>query len=144
MALAFEPQAASPAAVKMTGVIELRGGAYFLTDKTTAVTVQLLEDPDVSKNVGKTVEITGLAAAGSAPAAGATQVVRVTKVNPVGTDKKKLAAASGAAAAGGAAAGVGLSGAAIGAIVGGVAVAGTVGGLAAAGTFSNRSSISGQ
>src|ERR1039458_533077 len=54
MALAFEPQAASAAAVKMTGVIESRNGAYFLTDKTTGVTVQLMEGPDASKYVGKT------------------------------------------------------------------------------------------
>src|SRR5260370_19344817 len=32
MALAFDPQAAAAAAVKMTGVIESRSGAYFLTD----------------------------------------------------------------------------------------------------------------
>jgi hypothetical protein len=139
MALAFEPQAASAAAVKMTGVIESRNGAYFLTDKTTGVTVQLMEGPDVSKYVGKTVEITGSAIPDSTPAAGATQVVRVVTVNPVSNDKKKAAAA-----AGGAAAGAGLSGAAIGAIVGGVAVAGTLGGLAAAGTFSSSPSISGQ
>jgi hypothetical protein len=144
MALAFEPQAAAAAAVKMTGTIELRNGTYFLTDETTRVTVQLLEGPDVTKNAGKKVEITGSAIPGSSPAAGASQVVRTVTVKPAGTNKKKAAAVGGAAAAGGAAAGIGLSGAAIGAIVAGVAVAGTVGGLAAAGSFSSGSSVSGQ
>lgn len=144
MALAFDPQAAAEAAVKMTGVIESRDGAYFLTDETTKVTVQLLEDPDVIKNVGKKVEIAGSSIPGSNPAAGASQVVRTVTVKPVTSSKKKAAAVGGAAAAGGAAAGAGLSGAAIGAIVGGVAVAATAGGLAAAGSFSSSTSVSGQ
>ena len=33
MALAFEPQSASAAAVRMTGVIESRNGAYLLTEQ---------------------------------------------------------------------------------------------------------------
>ena len=146
MALAFNPQAAAATAVKMTGVIESREGAFFLTDETTKVTVQLLEGVDVTKNAGKRVEITGSAIPGSNPAAGASQVVRTVTIKPVDNNKGKVAAAGvgGAAAPGGAAAGTGLSGAAIGAIVGGVAVAGTLGGLAAAGTFSSSPSISGQ
>lgn len=146
MALAFNPQAASAAAVKLTGVIEARDGAYLLTDETTKVTIQLLEGPDVIKYAGKKVEVTGSSIPGASPLGGASQLVRAVTIKPVG-DKRKVAAAAGAAgtgagaAAAGAGAGVaaGLSGAAVAAIVGGVAVAGTVGGLAAAGTFSGGS-----
>ena len=146
MALAFNPQAASAAAVKLTGVIEVRGGAYLLTDETTKVTVQILEGPDVVKYVGKKVEVTGSSIPGASPLGGASQLVRAVTIKPVG-DKRKVAAAAGAAGAGagaaaagaGAGAAAGLSGAAVAAIVGGVAVAGTVGGLAAAGTFSGGS-----
>ena len=157
MALAFDPQAAAAAAVKMTGVIESRNGAYFLTDETTKVTIQVLEGAEVSKYVGKKVEITGSSIPGANPAAGASQLVRAVTIKPVGGKGKAGAvAAAGAGAAGGAAGGAaagaavgagaaaGLSGAAVGAIVGGVAVAGTAGGLAAAGTFSSDPSVSRQ
>jgi hypothetical protein len=149
MALAFDPQAAAAAAVKMTGVIESRSGACFLTDETTKVTIQLLEGADVSKYIGKKVEITGSSIPGANPAGGASQLVRAVTIKPVGEKGKAGAvAAAGAGAAGGAAVGAGaaagLSGAAIGAIVGGVAVAGTTGGLAAAGTFSSDPSVSRQ
>jgi hypothetical protein len=144
MALAFNPQAASAAAVKLTGVIESRAGAYLLTDETTKITVQLLEGPDVTRYVGKKVEVTGSSIPGASPLGGASQLVRAVTIKPAG-DKRKVAAAAGAAGAGAgaaaagagaSAAAAGLSGAAVGAIVGGVAVAGTTGGLAAAGTFS--------
>src|SRR5260370_20880134 len=135
MALAFDPQAAAAAAVKMTGVIESRSGAYFLTDETSKVTIQLLEGADVSKYIGKKVEITGSSIPGANPAGGASQLVRAVTIKPVGEKGKAGAVAAGAGAAGGAAAGAGaaagLSGAAIGAIVGGVAVPGTTRGLAA-------------
>jgi len=146
MALAFNPQAASAAAVKLTGVIEARDGAYLLTDETTKVTVQILEGPDVIKYSGKKVEVTGSSIPGASPLGGASQLVRAVTIKPVG-DKRKAAAAAGAAGAGagaaaagaGAGAAAGLSGAAVAAIVGGVAVAGTASGLAAAGTFSGGS-----
>jgi hypothetical protein len=162
MALAFDPQAAAAAAVKMTGVIESRSGAYFLTDETTKVTIQVLEGADISKYVGNKVEITGSSIPGANPVAGASQLVRAVTIKPVGGKGKAGAAAAfgaGGAAAGtgagtaagtaaaagaGTAAAAGLSGAAVGAIVGGVAVAGTVGGLAAAGSFSSDSSVSRQ
>lgn len=135
MALSFEPQAAPASTVKMTGVIEFRDNAYFLTDATTKVTVQL-EGATVSKHVGKTVEITGSSVPGATPAGGATQLVRVVAL-------KQLAAGSAAAAASGGAGGsTGLSVVAIAAIVGGVAVVGALGGLAAAGSFSSGSTVS--
>ena len=161
MALAFEPQAAAAAAVKMTGVIESRNGAYFLTDETTRVMIQLLEGAEVSRYVGKKVDIAGSSIPGASPAGGASQLVRAVTIKPVGGKGKAGAlAAAGAGAAGGAAGGgaaagaagagaaagaaAGLSGAAVGAIVGGVAVGGTVGGLAASGTFSSDPSVSRQ
>ena len=108
MALAFDPQAAAAAAVKMTGVIESRSGAYFLMDETTKVTIQLVEGGDVSKYAGKKVEITGSSIPGANPAGGASQLVRAVTVKPVG-EKRKVgaAAAAGAGAAGGAAAAAG-------------------------------------
>jgi hypothetical protein len=148
MALAFNPQAASAEAVKLTGVIVSRAGAYLLTDETTKVTVQLVDGPEVIKYVGRQVEVTGSSIPGASPLGGASQLVRAVTIKPVG-DKRKVAAAAGAAGAGaaggaaaagaGAGAAAGISGAAVAAIVGGVAVAGTAGGLAAAGTFSSGS-----
>jgi hypothetical protein len=148
MALAFNPQAASAEAVKLTGVIVSHAGAYLLTDETTKVTVQLVDGPEVIKYVGRQVEVTGSSIPGASPLGGASQLVRAVTIKPVG-DKRKVAAAAGAAGAGaaggaaaagaGAGAAAGISGAAVAAIVGGVAVAGTAGGLAAAGTFSSGS-----
>jgi hypothetical protein len=139
MSLSFDAQAGTATAVKMTGVLEARNGAYFLTDETTRVTVQI-ESADAFKYVGKHVEITGSSMPDATPAGGASQLVKAVTIKSVSV--------GGAGATGGAAAGAGsapgLSGAAIGAIVGGVAVAGTVGGLAAAGTFSSGSSVSRQ
>lgn len=136
-ALSFEPQAAPASSIKMTGVIEFRDNAYFLTDATTKVTVQL-QGASVAKHVGKTVEITGNSVPNATPAGGATQLVQVVAL-------KQLAAGSAAAAASGGAAGgssAGLSAVAIGAIVAGVVVVGALGGLAAAGSFSGGSSVS--
>jgi hypothetical protein len=135
MALAFNPQAAAAAAVKVTGVIELRDGAYFLTDETTKVMIQLRDSPDVVKYVGVECDVTGSSIPGASAVAGASQVVNPITVIPV---KKRKAGA----ALPGAAATTGLSGAAIAAIVGGVAVGGTLVGLAAAGTFSGGGSVS--
>ena len=141
MALAFNPQAAAAAAVKITGVIESRNGAFFLTDETTKVTVQLVESAEVSKYAGREVEITGSSIPGANPVGGASQVVSAVTVTPVNKRRKAGAAGAGGAGAG---AGAGLSGAAIGAIVGGVAAGGVVVGLAAAGTFSGGGTVSRQ
>jgi len=134
MALAFEPQEAASTAVKMTGIVESRDGAYFLTDETTKVRVQLV-GTNVSKHVGKMVQITGSSVPDATPAGGATQLVRIVAMKPIGAGSAAAAGTGGA----GAGSSAGLSIAAIGAIVGGVAVAGTLGGLAAAGTFSGSS-----
>jgi len=137
MALSFDPQAAPAQVVKLTGIVQFHDGAYFLTDETTQVTVQLL-GPNVAKHVGRVVQITGSSVTGQTPAGGATQVVRVVAISKVAAGGA-AAAASGGAGAAGAGTSAGVSTAVILAVVGGVAVAGAVGGLAAAGTFSGSS-----
>ncbi len=133
MSLAFDPQAAAASAVKMTGILEVRDGIYFLTDETSKVKVQI-DSADAAKYVGKKVQIVGSSIPDAKPLGGASQLVHVVTIETVG----KTVAAAGAGAGGSAR----MSGLTLGAIVGGVAVAGTVGGLAAAGTFSSSSSIS--
>jgi hypothetical protein len=123
--------------VKVTGVVELHNGLYFLTDETTKVMVQILGG-DLSKHVGKMVTITGTSVPDQAPAEGASQVVRINNVKRVPAG----AAAAGSGGAGAGSASAGLSAVAIGSIVGGVAVAATLGGLAGAGAFSSSSSVS--
>jgi hypothetical protein len=150
MSLAFQPQAAAPTVVRMTGTLTASKGSYLLTDDTTKVTVQV-ENADASKYVGKKVDLTGTFVASATPAGGASQVVRATTIQPVNAKRKAAAAGASAAGAGaagaagsGAGAAVGISTAATVAIVGGVAVAGTVGGLAAAGSFSDDTPVSRQ
>jgi hypothetical protein len=134
MALAFDTQAGASTAVKITGVVVLRNGNYFITDTTTHVTSQI-QGADLAKYVGKNVEITGAIIPGATPLAGATQVVQVGGIHLAAAG----AAGGGGGAAGGAAAG---SHVALFAIIGGVAVGGTVIGLAAAGSFSGAPSSS--
>jgi hypothetical protein len=119
--LAFEPQAGAAEAVHLSGVLERKGGKFFLTDATTHVPVEL-QGSDMAQYVGRKVEVSGSVIPGATPASGASQVVRVVSIN--------LPAQARTVAKGG------LSGPAVGAILGGVAVGGTVAGLAAAGTFS--------
>jgi len=140
MALDFDtpPQAGGNTAVKMTGTVTEKDGKFFITDTTTNVTAEI-RGTDLSKSVGKKVEINGSIIPGATPAPGASEVVQVTHSHILGA-----AAAGGAAAGAGAAAAAGLSTGAIVAIVGGVAVAGTLGGLAAAGSFSGKSNSSAQ
>jgi hypothetical protein len=135
MALAFDvpPQAGGSSAVKLTGMVSVKDGKYYITDGTSNVTAELRGN-DLAKFVGKTVEISGSIIPNATPAPGASEVVQVS-----GSHKAVAAAAAGAAGAGAA---VGLTTGATVAIVGGIAVAGTVGGLAAAGTFKSSSSAS--
>jgi hypothetical protein len=126
-ALAFNPRAAAAAAVKMTGLIDSHNGAYFLTDETTKVTVQLKESSDAARYAGQKVEITGSSIPGSRPAGAASQLVRAVTVKPAGGRDKGAAAA-------------GLSGARA-TIVGGVAAAGVVTGPLAAGIFRSAGAL---
>ena len=146
VALALDPQAASPTSMKLTGVVVARDGHYFLTDSTANVTVEL-EGPDVPNYVGKCVDLTGASVPGATPATGATQLVHPSSIKTSKSCKAAAAAAGAAGAGAGAAAagtgvGAGLSAGATAAIIGGVAVGGTLIGLVAAGTFSGESSAS--
>jgi hypothetical protein len=135
LALAFSTQAGGAAtATKMSGCLGMKNGHYVMTDNTTGVTVEL-KGPEVAKNNGHQVEITGSMIPGATPPAGASQVVQVVSVNSVGA---KCNIPGGAVVAGGA----GLSTGAIIAIVAGVAAVATTVGLAAAGTFNSKSATS--
>jgi len=139
VAMAFEPQPGSNV-TRLTGVIQKKGEHYLLTDEVTKITVEVrgmgLSNVDLSKYVGKRVEVTGTMDPGATPVSDASQVVVAKEVR---SDNKAVAAAAasgGAAGAAGAAAGAAsgtVAGVAVStvAIVGGVAAAATVGGLAA-------------
>ena len=118
-ALAFDSKAGAAEALAISGVLQEKGGEYFLTDATTNVTVEL-QGPDLAKYVGKKVDVTGSTIPNANAAPGASQVARVVSIKPV--------------------AGGGMSGTALGIIIGGVAVGGTLAGLGAAGTFSGGAS----
>lgn len=122
-ALALDPQQ-DPSPTKLTGRLQKQEGHFLLTDETTKVTVEL-QGTDLDKQVGKRVELTGYAVLGAKPAAGASQIIRVTTLTAIAPP------ATGAAAV----ATAGLTAAAKTAIIGGVAAAATVGGLAASGAF---------
>src|SRR5262249_37688503 len=104
MALAFEPQAATPQTVQITGVLQTADGKFFLTDETSHVTSEI-QGVDLVKDVGKRIQVNGEIVSGASPVSHATQLVRITNL-------KVLAAAahagSGAGAAG-AATSAGLS-----------------------------------
>ncbi len=134
LALAFSTQAGGAAtATKMSGCLGMKNGHYLLTDNTSGVTVEL-QGPEVAKNNGHQVEITGSMIPGATPPTGASQVVQVMTINSVGA---KCNIPGGAAVAG---AGGGHTLAYV--IVGGVAVAGTLVGLGIAGTFSSKPAAS--
>lgn len=118
--LAFDTQAGASAPTKITGILTVKDGRYYVTDETTDVVMEV-QGEGLATEVGNTVEVTG-SKEGS--------VLMAVNV------KHLSGTAQGAGASGGAAAG--SSAAITGAVIGGVAVAGTVGGLAAAGTFSGR------
>ena len=140
MSLAFEPQAASPQTVQVTGVVQSSEGRFFLTDETTHVTSEIV-GLDLTKDVGKRIQVSGDIVSGASLVSHATQVVRIThrKVLGAAATSAGTNGGNGGSGAAGAATAGGLSHGAMAAIVGGVAVGGTVAGLAAAGTFSSSS-----
>jgi hypothetical protein len=154
-ALALEPQSKLDA-TRITGRLVTRGGHFLLTDETTNVTVEVsasaFTQPDLTKELGQRVEITGSARSGAIPVSGAAQLIEVAQVTPAptppgsaptgssGTGGTAPAGAGGpAAGAGGGAGGGAASSAAISvtmiAVIGGVAAAAVVGGLAATGSL---------
>ena len=126
-ALAFDTQTGASSVVKLTGIVKLHDGKYFLTDATSNVTVQL-QGAEIAQYVGKKIEIAGSVIPGATVPTGASEVVQVTNAQIVGAGSAAVAGAGVAVAK--------IS------IIGGVAVGGTVAGLAAAGTFSGASSTS--
>jgi hypothetical protein len=136
LALAFTTQAGGAStATKMRGCLVKKGDRYLLTDTTATVTVEL-QGPDVAKNVGHQVEITGSMIPGITPAAPATQVVQVVTVDSVGIACSVPVPGAVVLGGGGMSTGVTV------AIIAGVAAVGITVGLAAAGAFSGKSQVS--
>jgi hypothetical protein len=122
----------------MTGILQVKGETFLLTDATTNVTAEL-RGTALAKYAGKKVSVTGSIIGNAVPAAGASQVIQVTAIDAA-SGGKRAAGAAGAGAAG--AATGGLSAGATAAIVAGVGVTGAVAGLALTGTFSGASAAS--
>jgi hypothetical protein len=150
MSLAFEPQAAAPAASERTGCLYRSredSTKYILVDRVANVTVEL-RGQGLAEQVGNQVKIAGTSFRSAAPVAGASQVLQVNSIELVtrggcGTAPAAPAApaASGTAAPapGGpvATSGGGLSNGAKVAIVAAVAGGGAAGVIAA--TQGNKS-----
>ena len=133
--LALQPQVAGAAPpAKLRGCLEAKNGRYLLRDETAKVTVELV-GPGLAAEVGNVIEVEGVTDLVAKPAAGATQVVKVSAMKRVGSCKAPPAVPPPAAAAGGWA---GLATGAKIAIIAGVTVGGTVLGMAAAGTFAEE------
>ena len=131
MALAFEPQAASPTSSERSGCL-LRSkedsSKYILVDQVANVTVEV-RGAGLAEQVGNQVKITGTAFRSAVPVAGAAQVIQAGAVEVVAQGGCVLT--TGAAAAGGAPRTGGISnGAKIAIAV--VAVGGAAGGIVAA------------
>ena len=91
-ALAFTIQASGAAAPeRLTGVLRVINGHYFLTDRTAGVQVELVGG-DLSKMVGKTVEVSGTLDTSAAAASGA-HVVHVITIRAVDAASKAAAVA---------------------------------------------------
>ncbi len=92
-ALAFETQASGAAApFQVAGCVQKAGEAIVLTDDTAGVTFQL-QGTDLARYVGQRVEILGVRADDAKPVAGASEVVKVTKIRGSGGGCKAPAAA---------------------------------------------------
>jgi hypothetical protein len=130
MELAFDAGGQGTAAVNITGILQVRNGNYYITDPTAHVTIQV-QGSNLARYVGKKVEVTGSQVPGATPAGGASELVQVTSITPVG--------GGGGGGAGGGAGALHLG---TYAIIGGVAVGGTIIGLAAAGAFGGPASMS--
>lgn len=146
----FSPQAAPPDnSVKLSGCLAGKAGAYFLTDATSKITIELL-GPNLGRFVDTRVEVAGAMVPGFTPAGGADHAVMASEVKSLGPCvAKPVTPAAGRGGAGNpgpvkgaAGGGGGISSLGVVAIVGGVAVAAAVGGLAASGTFDGASPAS--
>jgi hypothetical protein len=140
-AIEFDPNSATPAISKISGILSKKDGKFLLKDTTTNVTFEA-QGTDLDKYVGKAVELTGNAVSGAKPATGATQVLHATSVSPRGSLAKSPKASSGATPGGTAVGGsvAGMSKGMFVTVVGGVAAAATVGGMAASGIIGGNES----
>ena len=104
-ALAFTIQASGAAAPeRLTGVVKVINGHYFLTDRTAGVQVELV-GKDLGTMVGRLVEVSGTLDTSAAAASSGAHVVHVIAIRAVDT-ATKAAAAAGAVTKGGLAAAV--------------------------------------
>jgi hypothetical protein len=135
----FEPQAPNTP-WKLTGCLVLKGGHYLLSDETTGVEVEL-SGPQLEKETGNRVAVTGSMDPAATPLSDASEVIRASSVKRLskGCSTTAAAGAVGPPPGAGGGGGGGLSTMAI-AIIGGVAAAGVVGGLAATGALSGQGS----
>jgi len=142
MALAFQPQAAIPSTIKITGKLEASNDRFYLTDCHTNVRYEL-RGASLASHVGQIVDVAGTSVSGAGVAPGMSQAVQATTIGSSAASACPVAAPSSAAGVTSPARAAtvsvadGLGTAGIVAIAGGVAIGGTLGGLAAAGAFSN-------
>lgn len=80
LAVDLDPQAAGAAApTKLTGILDLKSGAFILPDGISRIVFELA-GPTVSQFVGKCVEVTGTIDPGTKASAGAQSLVRVLNI----------------------------------------------------------------
>jgi len=142
MPLSFIPQAAGASVFSNTGCVVQKGGAAIIVDETGNQIFEL-RGMDLRKVIGSHVQISGTIDTAAKAAAGASQVVKVSKAvvtkkggcasvaSKVGATTTAAGLAAGAAGAGAAAAGAAAGGAAAGA--GAAAAGAAAAGAAAAG-----------
>ncbi|MDQ6665715.1 MAG: hypothetical protein M3Z23_15150 [Acidobacteriota bacterium] len=127
-ALDFTPQdtAGATGASTMTGCLSQSDNAYYLTDETSNVTVEL-RGGSLSQHVGHRIQVTGSMLASGTPTGNASQVVNVSDIKMLGTGCTMPAGAAAGAGTGGAAAAAGMGAAHGTAIIAGIVVAAAVG-----------------
>lgn len=132
MPLSFIPQAAGASVFSNTGCVVQKGGAAIIVDETGNQIFEL-RGMDLRKVIGSHVQISGTIDTAAKAAAGASQVVKVSKA--VVTKKGGCASVASKVGATTTAAGLaaGAAGAGAGAAAGGAAAAGAAAGGAAAG-----------
>lgn len=132
-ALQLTPQVAA-AASRLTGCLRTQDGKFLLTDETTNVTVEL-QGEGLAKEAGNIIEIVGATIPGAKPAAGATQVIRISELKQTGRKCTSGPPVPVPVA-------VGISTGAKVAIIGGVVAATSVGAAYASGAFEDERPIS--
>ena len=130
MPLSFIPQAAGASVFSNTGCVVQKGGAAIIVDETGNQIFEL-RGMDLRKVIGSHVQISGTIDTAAKAAAGASQVVKVSKA--VVTKKGGCASVASKVGATTTAAGLAAGAAGAGAAAGGAAAAGAAAGGAAAG-----------